>query len=763
MPAEPFYARTREGASDPQSWQLLVDHLRGVAALAGRFAAAFGSAVWGELAGLWHDLGKFRPEFQARLRGARIAAEHSGTGAALACAADPSAGAPLALAIAGHHAGLANLRSGEAGGNRPLRDRVRDNASLLGSLRPVIPPEIGTLPLPELPAFLHSAPARPCDPQDLMRRREFWVRFLFSALVDADRLDAEAFDDPRQAAQRGSQTSIAELRSRLDRFVEAKVSRLDPGAARSPVNRARAEVLAACRQAAEWPPGCFSLTVPTGGGKTLSAMAFALRHAEHHGLRRVFVVIPYTSIIEQNAAVYRDALGVRDVLEHHSNLDPERLRRDTDEETCRRADLASENWDAPVVVTTTVQFFESLFSHLPGRCRRLHNVAQSVILLDEVQALPPEFLVPVLDGLRQLVSSYGCSVVLATATPPALAVRETLPDGLPDVRPVIGDPASLGRRLRRVTYEWPSPATAEKPDEAGVLAAWESLAQELAGHPRVLAVVHRRDDARTLARLLSHQSGQEVVHLSALMCPAHRSAVLERVREALAAGAGCRAVSTQLVEAGVDLDFPVVYRALGGLDSIVQAAGRCNREGRLPAPGRVVVFQAPTRPPPGTPRRALEATLVLLRQAAKEGGPDGIDVEDPAVFERYFRILYGAQTLDARHIQRERAQLNFETVGTSFQLIEDRFSRSVVVPWDEAEERLDALRHQGPNRSTLRALQPYTVSAHVSAFERLLQQGALEEVVAGLWAIPSVCRHLYDAVFGLVVGDAPIDPESLIA
>lgn len=746
-----YYAHSLEEDDNPEHWQKLEDHLQQVASRARDFAAAFDSAPHGFVAGMWHDIGKFLWEFQRRLAGERIAIEHSGLGAALACSKNKELGLFLAFVIAGHHTGLANWISTEPGLPSPLQTRIKINAQKLSAVLPEIPQHIASLMPPDLPEFLKLPPGQPrTDQQAWIRRNEFWIRFLFSALIDADRLDTEAFASPQVARLRGGFASIPQLRIRLDAFIDQKIDALPSQDSTSPVNRARAQVLSQCRNQAEELPGIFSLTVPTGGGKTLSAMSFALRHAEKHDLRRVIVVIPYTSIIEQNAAVYREALGPEAVIEHHSNLDP--LDSPQNHETTRKHNLASENWEAPVIVTTTVQFFESLFSNRPSRCRKLHNIARSVIILDEVQTLPPGFLNSILDALNELVAHYGCSIVLSTATPPALAIRERFEIGLKNIRPIISDPQALTKTLKRVAYTWPDPD--EPPIE------WETLADELANHPRVLAIVHKRQDARILAEMLqAHCPEDPSFHLSALMCPAHRSDMLAQIRETLVQNAPCRTVSTQLVEAGVDLDFPVVYRALGGLDSIVQAAGRCNREGKETL-GQVIVFQAPTSPPPGTPRKALETTLSLLRETGQ------IDPDTPEIFERYFRMLYFAETLDAHEIQKNRQELNFATVGRDFKLIEDGYTRSVIVPYGISGERLDNLRRQGPSRQTLRALQPFLVNIYPQAFNLLMQAGAIEEVSEGLYAIlPIFQNKLYDPQFGLLLdAEAPIpDPGQLIA
>ncbi|WP_312915824.1 CRISPR-associated helicase/endonuclease Cas3 [Candidatus Competibacter phosphatis] len=430
------------------------------------------------------------------------------------------------------------------------------------------------------PADILNAPPPTSNPGG-QRYHALWIRLLFSCLVDADFLDTEQFMSPEKAGLRGQYPALAELEPRFEAYMTALTARADD----TPVNQMRALVLDRCRNAAEQMPGLFSLTVPTGGGKTLASLAFALHHARRHGKRRILYVIPYTSIIEQTADVFRGVFGEDAVLEHHSNFDSER-------ET-PRSRLACENWDTSLIVTTNVQFFESLFAARPSRTRKLHNILDSVVILDEAQLLPPEFLTPILSTIRELSGHYGVSFVLCTATQPALASQRGFDwrfDGLDDVREIMGDATAvqeLHTSLRRVEVSLPADLHAPT--------SWEALAAELATHPRVLCIVDRRDDARLLHGLLPTGA----VHLSGLMCGQHRADVIAMIKERLVADEPLRVISTQLVEAGVDLDFPVVYRALAGLDSIAQAAGRCNREGRLFNLGRVVVFAPPTEPPAG--------------------------------------------------------------------------------------------------------------------------------------------------------------------
>ncbi len=733
-PDSRVFAHSREGRPEDE-WEGLSEHLHNVAARAAGFAEPFGSAEWGRLAGLWHDLGKYRLEFQRRLRGSGEQVEHAGVGAALAMSKG-AAGLPLAFVIAGHHAGLANHQAQGDTSQLPLMVRLDENRPLLGVLLASIPEELKCPGLPAFPGFLSFESA--ATPDTSRRRFELWTRFLFSVLVDADRLATEAFYDPEGSERRsGGFDSIAELRPKLDQ-------RLGQFTADTPVNRLRARVLADCQDAAPLAPGFFSLTAPTGAGKTLSAMAFALRHAAVHGLRRVIVVVPYTSIIEQNAGVYREALGGASVIEHHANADAEALERDDREREIRRR-LATENWDAPVIVTTTVQFFESLFSNEPSRCRKLHNIARSVVILDEAQALPAGYLNCLLDAMRELVSTYGCSIVISTATQPALGKREALPGGLHDVREIIREPRALAVALKRVAVAWPEPG--EPP------LRYTDLARELARHERVLTIVHLRRDARELAKLLPPQNR---FHLSALMCPAHRTATLAAIH-ALGAGAPCRLVATQLVEAGVDLDFPVVFRALAGLDSLAQAAGRCNREGRLDK-GTLRVFRAETKPPPGVLRLGLESTEALL---ARHG--DGLDFADGDFFDEYFRILYGKCETDRKGVQAERAQLNFATVSRLVQLIEDGYSQPVVVPWGEATERV-ARFAATPSRDTQRAVQPYLVQVRDAELRTLKSLGAIELVNESVYVLQPPFHKLYDETFGLVVDEsAQPDPAALVA
>jgi CRISPR-associated endonuclease/helicase Cas3 len=723
------YAHSRKDA--PRSeWHTLRAHLEAVAELAQRFAAKWGAGEWGRYAGLWHDLGKFSADFQAMItadaEAEKTRVNHSSAGALRAMEELGEVGCLLAFVIAGHHAGLADfadlqarLRPEERRHLHAARTGGAD-ADWLRMVSPLVPP-----------AELAGA----------TRSIELWIRFLFSALIDADRLDTERFHDREKTALRGSGVSMSELAEKVDAHIDGLGAGAAAGVGRSAVNEVRAAVLGDCRVRADEPRGVFTLTVPTGGGKTLASMSFALRHAAAHGLDRVIVVIPYTSIIEQNAAVLKAIVGEGNVLEHHTNFDP------GDE---KKYWLDAENWDAPIVVTTSVQFFESLFAGKTSVARKLHGIARSVVVFDEVQTLPPGLLIPIIDVLTELPKRYGASLVLCTATQPALRKRPSFPVGFPATREIVREPKSHFAALQRVEAHWPEDLYTPEP--------WPALAARIAAQPTALAIVHRRDDAQLLCELLPGGT----LHLSAAMYPEHRTKVLAEVRRRLQAGVPCRLVATQLVEAGVDLDFPVVFRALAGLDSLAQAAGRCNREGKLHGKGTLEIFVAETQPPPGELQQALAAARIT---ATRLGGRPEL-FADPSLYDDYFLQFYGTPS-DEKAIQTDRAALHFETVAKNFQMI-DSGQESLVIPEDGTCRELLRRLHvrDGVPRLLRRRLQRYTVSLPGWQMAKLRQEGmAVEsEEGSGIFVLAAVFKSMYDPTFGLVrKKDASIDPAELMA
>lgn len=730
---EVFYAHSRNEAGDKH---LLADHLSRVATSARSFASTFAAAEWGYLAGRWHDLGKASSAFQAYLAAAestdthgaelRGRVDHSTAGAQHAVQQYPVLGHLLAYAISGHHSGLLDGRSDGPCLEARLAKEVETWVA-------VAQEDSQSPPLP-LPGYLRKALGN-LDAFAVA----FFVRMLFSCLVDADFLDTEEFLDPGRAVSRVKwpPDQLRRMGAALHDYLEYLQRDAEP----SLVNFERAAIRNACIEAATQAPGLFSLTVPTGGGKTLASLAFALRHAEVHGMSRVVYVVPFTTIIEQNADVFRRVMSTLadgnlpdPVLEHHSNLD---LGQETTASL-----LAAENWDTPLVVTTSVQLFESLFASRSSRCRKLHSLARAVVILDEAQALPVSYLRPCLAALQELAANYGATVVLCTATQPAVHHREDFPIGLRGVREIAPDPEHLYQRLQRVAV-----VDLGKVDDQDITA-------RLLSERQALCIVNTRSHARKLFDELG--PGPDHFHLSALMCPVHRSAVLDEIRSRLAQGLACRVVSTQLIEAGVDIDFPVVLRSLAGIDAAAQAAGRCNRNGRLPEKGRVYLFRSPrVRSEAFFRETAGVAEQVLALH------PDPLSL--PAV-ERYFRLYYWEQSarwdqhriFDELHLigndRKLPFQFGFATIADRFNLIEDS-GQPIVVPWREAGMALcDQLRRAGEKapRELLRKLQRYSVQVPKRVFAD--HRNSALEMVADRFAVLVHPQLHYDDQTGLTFG-----------
>jgi CRISPR-associated endonuclease/helicase Cas3 len=542
--------------------------------------------------------------------------------------------------------------------------------------------------------------------------------------------------DPPRATSRQGYPDIATLLTQLN----THMATLQQNAESTPVNAIRRAVYRQCCDKAQSTPGLFSLTVPTGGGKTLSSLAFALHHAKRFGKRRVIYAIPYTSIIEQTADVFRDVFKSSEdvVVEHHSQADSAPETEDA------RSRLACENWDAPLIVTTNVQLFESLYAARTSRCRKLHNIVDSVVILDEAQMLPPEYLQTICSTIKLLSTHYGVTFVFCTATQPALNSRQHLGQvftGLDQIEEIMDDVNTLYRQVQRVEMKLP--------EDLHTPVSWEALAEDLQQHASVLCIVNSRRDCRSFWKLMPAGT----YHLSALMCGPHRSEKIKEIREKLAHGEPIRVISTQLIEAGVDVDFPVVYRALAGLDSIAQAAGRCNHNGTLPRLGQVQVFVPPSHPQ-GLLRRGKDKTQELL-----SGWED--DPLSPEAFQRYFSLFYGAVDTDKRSITtltvvNEHGGLPFRTLAERFQLIDDEDQMTVFVRYGEL---LEQLRHQGPERWLMRKLQCYSVSLYQHDFRRLLQERCLEEVRPEIYTQVAGTRYDPDPGFGL---DIALNPDDLI-
>lgn len=724
--------------ADGNKSQELITHIGGVRNNASLFSKEFGCEAWGALLGDWHDLGKFMEAFQRYMLEDEQRIEHAVVGGRYATDQfdDRLRRLALQLSITCHHTGLQN--------NEALGKRLVNASQLVREAIKNAPKDLLDRKLPDWPDWLipPSATAEEKKKNEWKRSLEFWIRMLHSCLVDADWLDAEKREP--DATKRPIFPTIDKLRDDLDRYIDAKVIEAKKNNW-TPVNAQRKDVLDACRESAITNAGYFSLTVPTGGGKTLSGMSFALNHAVENKMKRVIVVIPYTSIIEQNSSVYAEVFGRENVIEHHSNLAPE---KDTE-----RNRLAPENWDAPIIVTTNVQFFESLYTNKNSRLRKLHNISRSVIILDEVQSLPPELLYPILDAIKELREHYGCSVVLSTATQPALIRRKSFMCGLDEVREIIPDAMKLSRDLARVNIEWETDSAVEYSDIS------ERILKE--NMHRVLVVTHKRKDARLLAGLLP----EDTYHLSASMCPSHRKDNLKKVGELLEnETATVRLVSTQLIEAGVDIDFPVVFRALAGLDSISQTAGRCNREGKDVNGGRLIVFRAPTEPPAGVLRLGKGITESLLNFSEYDGvlrdDNGSLDLTSPAIYDTYFRLFYSGVQLDGAGVQNARASLDFPEVAKRFRMI-DSSTYPVVVPYKDAYNKLEIVRAKfKPLRDDFRSLQPFIVQIYSQEFQALNNIGALGSIhEKSFYYLTPPYERVYDERFGLVVSEENLFPD----
>ncbi|MFQ3242738.1 MAG: CRISPR-associated endonuclease/helicase Cas3 [Lentimonas sp.] len=727
-------------ALDPQH-----GHLNKVAYLTGKFAAEmFPSGhpdreairKWGDLAGLWHDLGKFSQEFQTYLTKAgdihcdevleKI--DHTSAGAKLAASKNPfPLGHTLATAIAGHHAGL-------------LDARHESRACLIKRLSKEIasvdaaPACITDLELPTPPSYITQSSSS--------FTIGFFQRMIYSCLVDADFLATEAFMNEAQNALRPQinntifEDALQLLQQKIDSF----------GSPIGEVNKARATVVKDCQSAADSPSGLFSLTVPTGGGKTLSSLAFALKHAIKYGHKRIIYVIPFTSIIEQNAGVFEDLLadlGPDVVLEHHSNLSPEK-------ETTRSR-LATENWDAPIVVTTAVQFYESLFAAKTSQSRKLHNIGNSVVILDEAQALPVQYLKPCLRALEQLSSHYHTTTVLCTATQPAVGKTTQFDIGLDGITEIIRDTSALFASLKRVEVRYRE--TLDDP----------TIIDEIGKAEQALCIVNTRKHAQALYQLLPQSD--ENYHLSALMCPEHRLQILATVRQRLDDALPTRLISTQLIEAGVDIDFPTVYRSMAGLDSISQAAGRCNRNGKLHI-GHVHIFHSEHT-----------ASEVYFRETANVGHEIlDLHAEDPlstAAVNAYFDKYYYQQKSkwDSKDIMSDFEIVRDETLPLLFQYksAADKFKLiennqiPIIIPWDEkAKELCNQLRNESIplHRKLFRSLQRYTVQIYENQFRKNHHQ--FETLRDGDFNILICPETHYSNTFGLNLTDEAANAKTLI-
>ncbi len=691
-----YYAHSTDNP-DKSDWQLLHDHLSKVAKISSDFAGDFNASEFAYAGGLLHDLGKYSSEFQKRLEGAKIHVDHATAGAREAERKYHTAYSRiLEYVITGHHGGLLNYGSNESGMVERLEKSILADYS----------PYMNEITIPDQSAFRISLNPFPKKTGFCF---SFFTRMIYSCLVDADSLDTEAFMSPEKSSLRGRYESFDILKHRFDEHMRIKISSSDD----TQINKRRKEIYDRCLSKATLPPQMFSLTVPTGGGKTLASMGFALEHLKRNDLKRVFYIIPYTSIIEQNAEVFRKIFGYQNVLEHHSNFDPDKTDNGdirSGKETLR---LSTENWDMPIVVTTNIQFFESLFSNKRSRCRKLHNLAKSVIILDEAQMLPTGYLKPCLAALSELVRNYGTTVVICTATQPNL--DDLLDEGAKPFE-IMSSPQTLYNSFRRVNVT-----------NLGALNDAD-LSERLRKQPQVLCIVNTRSHAKKLYDNLE-ESGN-CYHLSARMCPVHRRELIAKIKDLLKEDKDCLVISTQLIEAGVDIDFPVVYRAMTGVDSIAQAAGRCNREGKVTA-GEVYIFKSTE---PWGKTTSWQSLVAEVGEMVLAGSGDALS---PSTVSDYFRRLYhfkGDEGLDTKKILQsleERGKeiaFPFEDIGSEFSIIEEG-TKDIIIPYDKkAETIIQELRTSEFPWRLIRQLQGYTVNIYPNEFRELERSHSIDLV-----------------------------------
>lgn len=743
----------REDCAKCERMEAQHGHLNKVAYWTARFAAEMFpkdspesklAHQWGYLTGLWHDLGKFSIEFQRKLDGESIAVEHAGAGAVhakLLFAAHLKSGThhyPIAAAIAGHHAGLSNFRDQNSGSSTPLLQRLKNNEPLNLDWSPKMQAALSQSEIPLLPIW---AQAKLTDDTSALSL-PFFARMLFSSLVDADSLVTEALENDCRSYDYSSLNQLSiQIDSRLNDFSNKPQ---DPR--KREINLQRSRILDACQSSAAQPSGVFTLNVPTGGGKTLSGMSFALRHALHNQHRRIIVLAPYTTIIEQTAEEYRACFGDENVIEHHSNLD-DFNEAEEQPEHARNKRLAAENWDAPIVVTTTVQFFESLFANKRSRCRKLHNIANSTIIVDEAQCLPTSFLDPTLLAVNELVDHYNCSIILSTATQPAFQHRNKFPFGFKNIVPIIPEALTdeLHQKLtrKRVSVTW-------QIDQPKDIDSAANLLLESEAKQKLIVVNTRREASEIFEKIQKSYKGDGLFHLSTNLCAAHRKQKLKEIKTRLDSAYACTVVSTQLIECGVDHSYQRVVRSLAGFDSLAQSAGRCNRHGELASKGEFVVYASDKKL-----LGFLSNCAAITRAVVGDTPPEHL--ADISLYDSYFRLLYQAgASRDISGVLAAWNEKNFEDVAIRYKLIEDHKAYTVVIPWqEEGERRLQKVRDilsggQNLSRAYLRSLQSYTVSLSRHDFETVkpftepLLQGGFSHFVH-----PSSLSQIYSDHLGL--------------
>lgn len=710
-----YYAHSNEAGK----YQTVDEHLKNVGELSSIYSREFGAEQMGYICGMLHDVGKYSIEFQDRLFKNGKKVDHSTAGAIkVEKLLGKAFKIMLGYIICGHHSGLMDYGSEESG----LMLRFNKDIPICEYNENQITIDVSKIK--------NEIPKNKIG--DGGFTIGFFIRMLYSCLVDADFLDTERFMQVENTRFRGNYEDFLNLIGKFNTYMDDKNKKAD----KSKINSYRKQIYNDCVNAAYQKSNLFSLTVPTGGGKTLASMAFALNHLKHNNLKRIICVIPYTSIIEQNARQYKDVFGEESILEHHSNFDfnpDEKKDNNENRSTSKKLKYASENWDVPIIVTTNVQFFESLFANKSSRCRKLHNITNSIVIVDEAQMIPTKFLEPSLAAITELVSNYNTSVVLTTATKP------DFPKGLLSKKPIeiINNPETLYKELNRVKVEYINQLSDEK------------LASNINELDQVLVIVNTRNHAQKLYEWLPKDN---LFHLSAKMCSAHRSKILDQIRLKLKNNEPCKVISTQLIECGVDISFPVVYRSLTGIDSIAQSAGRCNREGKLDK-GKVYVFNSTEK----------YGKAIMYQSRTAECGREILETfDDPLSLDaisRYFELLYDIEKdrLDMKNIMENFEEggrtlaFSFQKTAKDYKLIEE--TESLIIPYNkDASNIIESLKYSEHANTLIRKLQPYTISIHEVQLKRLIDEGIII-LISDRFCVLACNEGYYNEDTGLVLGN----------
>lgn len=703
------YIAHKRNESDKEE-QSIKEHLVNTAKYCSRFAEPLGLKEYAYMAGMLHDIGKYSSLFQKRINGdSSIKVEHSSSGAKVAF---KNRLIMATFAIAGHHGGLPDLGDKSATGDGgTMFDKIN---------RPVEDFSQWKVDQPDFQNYLVKEP-------NFKNKLEcsFLTRMLFSCLVDGDYLDTEDFMS-NGTVIRSSYEPIKNLLLKLEKYISSWKNPTGE------LNKLRCKILDECIQSGKTSKeSMFTLTVPTGGGKTVSSLAFALNYAVKNNKSRIIYVVPYTSIIEQNSKVFQEILGKENVLEHHSNVSI-----NTENEDYSRKALATENWDAPVVVTTAVQFFESLFSNKTSKCRKLHNIANSVIIFDEAQMLPLKYLDPCVSSIYMLTQRANATAVLCTATQPNLEgfFKKYSQDKNYSIKEISPFGNELTEKFLRTTFKYDGKV---QDDE---------LVQRLLENKQVLCIVNKKAHAQKLFNCLDGQDGN--FHLSTYMYPNHRKRVINEIKERLNSGKTCRVISTSLIEAGVDIDFPTLYRAIAGLDSILQAGGRCNREGkRKPQESIVHIFDTDEK-------ISFQQVNISVTEEVLEKYPDKVYL--PEAISMYFERLYyfknadkSGSAFDVNKINEKQSAFMFETVAEDFKLI-DNDTKTLYIETKDNSKDIELLRKGFYSKELFRRLQGYSLNLYDEEFKKLDEASMVDEhsVLTN--------KDCYDEKIGIIIPDSQL-------